>query len=785
MVKMLDRKLLRDVWQLRGQVLAIALVVAAGIAGYCGSLSTYDSLRWLQASYYERARFAHVFVQGKRAPLAVADRLLEIPGIAEVETTVTFDTMLDLDGNVTPLTGRMIALPLAGQPRINRLALTHGAWIDTPRSNQVLVNQTFAEAHKLGPGSHVTALLNGKRETLEVVGIVLSAEYIFPARGGIGDEKSFGIFWIGRERLAAAFNMEGAFNSVAVRLAHGASEPAVIAALDRELDRYGFTGAYARADAISHKMLSQEIDQWKVYGTVLPVVVLAVSVFLLNVALSRQIGTQRSQIAALKALGCDDREIGLHYLKFVLVIVLIGGPMGVAGGYYFGYAVTQLYAQFFRFPDFEYRMLAWVPLSAIVISMLAASAGAFNALRRVIHLPPAEAMRPATPPVYRATLGERLGIGHWYSPAFRMIVRDIERRPLRATLTIFGIAAAVAILIAGTWWSDALDYLLDVEFRMRDRQEVSIALIEPASTTTLYDLARLPGVLRAEPDRDVLVRISNGQRTYRTSLSGLKPDGQMRPFLDENLQIRPMPTEGIVLNDYLAGILGVRPGDSVRVQVLQGNRAEGVFQVVALSYELMQKPATMDRDALNRFLGEGDALTGARLFIDAGRREALMRAIRETPRIAVAGEIGPIIRNVRETSARNILFFTTVMSVIAGAIALGVVYNNARIALAERAWDLASLRVLGFTRGEVSTLLLGELAVELLLALPIGCVLGNWLAWGMLQQMQTDMRLPFVISSRTYALACLVVIAAGVVSALVVRSRIDRLDLVAVLKTRE
>jgi len=789
-VNMLDRKLLRDVWHLRGQVLAIALVVAAGIVGYCGSLSTYDSLRWLQASYYETSRFAHVFAQGKRAPLAMTERLLEIPGVAEVEATVSFDVMLDVNEEIAPLTARMIALPAHGLPRINRLTLMHGAWIDAPRSNQVLVNETFAKAHGLAPGNRVVALLNGKRESMQVVGIVLSPEYIFPGRGGMGDEKSFGIFWIGRERLAAAFNMEGAFNSVAVRLEHsekaGTSEQAVIAALDRVLDRYGFTGAYGRVDALSHKTLTQEISQWKVYGTALPIVVMGVAVFLLNVALSRQIGTQRGQIAALKALGCDDREIGLHYLKFVLVIVLIGGPLGVAGGYYFGYAVTQLYARFFRFPDFEYRMLAWIPLSAMLLSMLAAGAGVIGALRRVVRLPPAEAMRPAAPASFRPTLMEAIGLGHLYSPAVRMIVRDIERRPLRAALTIFGIAAAVAVMISGTWWRDAVDYLLDVEIRMRDRQEVSVALTEPASVSALYEFARLPGVLRAEPDRDVVVRLSNGPRTYRTSLSGLSRDGQMRPLLDEKLRQVAVPGAGIVLNQRLADRLGVRLGDPVYVEVLQGARAQASFVVVGFSHELMQLPAYIEYHALNRLLGEGDALSGARMIFETSQREALFRAIRQAPRAAVAVEIGPIIRNVRENTARNILFFTSVMSVLAAAIALGVVYNNARIALAERAWDLASLRVLGFTRGEVSGLLLGELAVELIVALPLGCVLGHWLSWGILQMMQHEtLQLPFVIQPRTYALACLVVLIAGVASALAVRSRIDHLDLVAVLKTRE
>jgi putative ABC transport system permease protein len=672
---------------------------------------------------------------------------------------------------------------------MNRLTLLRGTWLQAPQStqaNQSLVNETFANAHHLGPGSRVDALLNGKRESLQIVGVVQSPEYIFPSRGGFGDERSFGIFWVARQRLAAAFNMEGAFNSVAVRLEHGASEAAVIAALDQRLDRYGFTGAHGRDELASHRVLTQEIAQWKVYGTVLPVVVLGVAMFLLNVALTRQIGTQRGQIAALKALGCDDRQLGHHYLKFVLVIVLIGGPIGVAGGAYFGYSVAQMYAGFLRIPDFEYRMLPWIPLSAVALSLAAAALAVLGALMRVVRLPPAEAMRPPAPPNYGPTLGERLGFGRLYSPAVRMIVRDVERRPLRALLTTLGIASAVGVMIGGTWWRDSVDYLLDIEMRMRDRQDVTIVLTEPVSSAALYDFAHLPGVLRAEADRAAPVRVSNGLRSYRTMVGALAADSQMRPLLDERLRRAPVPGSGIVLNDRLAARLGLQLGDQVRLDVMQGTRTHADLVVAAFSHELLQMPVHMEREALNRLLGEGDALSGARLLIDASQRDAVLRQLKQTPRVAEALEIGPVISYVRGNFARNVLFFTSITAALAAAIAVGVVYNNARIALAERAWDLASLRVLGATRGEVSRLLLGELGAELLLALPLGCLMGFGLAWSILTlSAQQEMQLPFAIQPRTYAIACLVVLAAGVMSALMVRRRIDELDLVGVLKTRE
>jgi putative ABC transport system permease protein len=785
-MNMLDRKLLRDLWNLKGQVLTIALVVASGIAAFCASLSTYESLRYMQQSYYDSARFAHVFVRLKRAPDSVAMRLLEIDGVAEVQPTITRDVLLDLPGVVSPLVGRMIALPEHGLPSINRLSLVAGRWIDAPESNEVLVSESFAINNGLRPGATITALLNGKREALTIAGLVLSPEYVFSATPGVGDENTFGVFWIGRKRLAAAFDMDGAFDTVSLRLARGANERAVIAAVDRTLDRYGSIGAHGRDRQISHQTLSQEIDQQRVLGIVLPAVFLGVAVFLLNVVLSRQIGTQRSQIAALKALGRPDAEIGLHYLKFVAVIVALGALIGLAAGAVLGHMLTELYTRFFRFPDFDYRLAPWIVFVGIGVSLAGAVGGAMQAVLQVIRLAPAEAMRPPSPPRFRPTVAERFGFGHIYSPAVRMILRDMERRPARALFTTTGIAAALAILIAGTWWGDALNWLIDVEIGMRERMHVAVQLTEAASSSAAYDLQNMPGVLTAEAGRQAIARLRNGHRSYDTLLIGLPTVSDLRPLLDHRLQPVALPSAGMVLNRRLADRLAVRPGETVRVEFLQGTRGQHDVPVVALVDEKMQMFGFMERSALNRLLREGDAIDGARLLIDANHRVAFLQAVKETPRMGAVAELGPIIRNFRENTARNVLVFTSVLTVLAGTIAVGVVYNAARITLAERAWELASLRVLGFTRGEVSGLLLGELALELLLALPLGWALGYGLAWLLVQLMpHGDLEFPFLILPATYAYATLVVLVAGVASGLIVRRRVDRLDLVAVLKTRE
>ena len=783
---MLDRKLARDLWTIKTQVLTIALVVASGVGGFIASFSTYDSLKTLQAHYYESGRFAHVFTQVKRAPLAVAERLLEIPGVGETETTLVHDVLLDLPEVVEPVIGRMIALAGTSEPRMNRLTLTAGRWIHDSASDEVLVNEAFAKGRKLAPGARVFALLNGKREALTVVGIVLSPEYIFAGRGGLADEKSFGVFWMGRERLAGAFNMEGAFNRVSVRLAHSASEQAVIDGLDRLLAPYGSRGAHGRDEQFSHRALTQEINEQKVFATVLPSIFLAVAVFLLNVVLTRQIGTQRGQIAALKALGYPDYRIATHYLKFVLIIVALGIGLGVGIGAWLGHSMTQLYVALFRFPSPDYVLQPWIAGTAAGAALIGAVAGALNALRAVAKLAPAEAMRPPSPPIFRATLMERIGWGAVYSPQTRMVLRDMERRPLRVVLTTVGIACSIAILISGTWWRDAIEYLLDVDFRLRERQHVLIALVEPVSSAAIYDIARLPGVLRVEAGRDTEVRLRNGHRSYRTTLSGVTEGAEMGLIRGVQQSRVRVPESGLVLNARLAKRLGVEVGGSVWVEFLEGERAQASMRVAGLVDELAEMRAYMDAGALNRVLGQGDALSAARIRLDLSQRDAFLRQVKQTPRIAAALELEPVIRNVRETSARFILVFTGILSVFAAVIAVGVVYNNARIALAERSWELATLRVLGFTRGEVSGLLFAELAIELVIALPLGWILGYWLSFGIVQLIHAEtFQIPMVILPRTYAYATLVTLAAAVVSAFIVRRRIDTMDLTAVLKTRE
>lgn len=787
-MKALDRKLLRDLRLMWSQALTIALVVASSVAGFITTFSAYDALSWSRDLYYTDARFADVFATLKRAPLSLERQFETIPGAAHVETSLTELVPITIPNVADPIIGRLIGLDARAPQRLNKVHLRSGRMIGAHRSGAIeaLVSEGFAIGRHLKLGDRLGALVNGRREELLIVGIALSPEYIFAGMAGSPDQRGFGVFWVDRQALGAAYNMEGAFNQVAVRLSPGATEGPVIDNLDRLLTPYGGTSAHGRDQQMSHMILNSEIKEQRVLGTVLPSIFLAVAGFLLNVVLSRQIATQREQIAALKALGYENRAIGLHYLKLVLVIVVLGLALGLALGATLGHWFVSIYADVFRFPELRYRVKPVLILAAVGVAMSAAMLATLNAIRATVQLAPAEAMRPPSPGVYKPMLIERLGLQRWFSPAVRMVLRTMERRPLRTGLTIFGIAVAMAIVITGAFWRDSIAVLMDTQFNQVLRGDVSIGLIEATPARVQHEMAKLPHVTAVEGARTVSARLVNAHHTWRGAIQGKPQQPELHRIVGMEHQVLTPPQNGLLLTDRLADRLKVKPGDTVRIEFLEGRREAMDINVTGVVTEMLGMNAYIERHALNTILREGDIVNQVTVAVDRGHESELLNEFKELPRVAVAVSKSVMKRNIEDVTARNVMVFSGILTAFATIIAIGVVYNNARIALAERAWELASLRVLGFTRGEVSAFLLGELAIEIALAIPLGMVLGYFLAWTIVSLITTDeFHFPFAIQPATYAYAALSVVAAGVVSALIVRRRVDTLDLVGVLKTRE
>jgi putative ABC transport system permease protein len=786
-MKALRTKLRRDLWHHRGQVLSIAAVVATAIMTVLSMRGTYESLETARDEFYTETSFPDIWASVEQAPESIRHRLEAVDGVTAVDTRIRRMVNLQVPGSTVPATGLLSSVDPAVRS-LGRLFLRSGVLPDSDDRHQVVINEKFAEANYLAADSSFGAVINGQWQTLRVVGIAISPEFLYPLAPGtlFPDHETFGIVWMGREALAEATDLEGAFNEVALTLHPGASPDAVMEAVDRILKPYGGRGSYPRSEQISHQFLEGELQQNQNTGTLIPAVFLAVVAFLLHMVLRRLVDTQRQEIAVLKAFGYADRHVGWFYLRFALLAVFMGTVVGVAVGNWFGRIMVEMYTEYFVFPDLAYRFSLRLTAFAVLISLLAATVGALSGVRAATSLPPAEAMRPKAPARFRPGVVERLGFGAWLSSTARMVLRNLERQPVKAALSTLGVAFSVAILVLGMFMFDAINFMMDLQFNRIQREDMSMVFSRPVAGTVAFDLERHPSVTRVETFRSVPVRFSRGHLETEAGITGRHADDDLQRIVDEDGREIPLPLDGLVMSRFLADKLGLYGPGEVRVEVLEGARREQDVIVVDIVDDFLGAGAWMELENLHRLVGGPRQVSGANVKLMPGSRDAVMLEMADLPAVSGVSSPRKMYDIFREQMDEGLLVGVFFLVLFSSIIALAVIYNGARIALSERSRELASLRVLGFSKQEVSILLFSEQAAITLLAIPIGWWLGYGMSWAMVSAFVTESyRIPFVVDAGTFAFAALVTVAAAILSSLAVRRRLHRSNLIAVLKTRD
>ena len=787
-MKALDRKLRRDLWRHRGQVLTISLVVACGISQLVAFVTMYRSLEASRDAYYAGARFADLFVHLERAPRSLLARLAEVPGVARVEGRAVGDYRLYVPNASEPVLGHFVSLDGSAGARLNEVVVKEGRAVEPGAAREVVLSELFANARGLRPGDDLRAALEGREVRLEVVGIGSSPEFVWAPnpRTGFPDPEHFGVVWMDGRALSAALGLSGAFNDAVFQLAGSADPAAVAASLDHLLEPYGAFAVLDRGHQASNQLLAMKLAQYRSLAVVVPALFLAVAAFLVNLVVSRLVGTQREQIATLKALGYGTGALARHYLAFALAICLVGAVLGLGVGAVEGEAGVRFFTSYFNLPLLAFRPDGGAAAAGVLASASAAMLGAVSTVLRTVRLPAAEAMQPEPPEEFRPTAVERLHLDRLLGVAGRMVLRDVERRPLRTALSALAVALATAIVLVGYTLVDSLDEAVAQQFTRVQREDLAAAFDRPRGASAVRSLAHFPGVDVAEAQRTVPVRLRAGPRERQLALLGTPAGSVLRRPRDIHGRLLRLPSSGIALSGPLAGILGVRVNDPVEVEVLEAGRRRFTAPVTGFVDDFVGLSAYMDLADLERRLGEPPTVTGALLAVDRSRLGEVMGRLERVPAAASLSRPDLDAKQFVEQEADVLRAIQSALVVIAVIIAVGMVFNNARIALALRARDLATLRILGFTRGEVATLLMGEQAAQLVLGialgLPLGLLFGRWV----LAAVPPDLfRLAMRAAPGSVALSVMVVLLAGLLSALLVQRQADRLDLVSVLKARD
>ncbi len=784
----LNLKLVRDLKRMRGQCVAIALVVGSGVAVLVMSLTAMKAMTDSADAYYERYRFADAFALAVRAPLGLAAEIRALPGVHLAETRIVKYTTLDVEDFDEPVTAALVSVPENHQPLLNRLVIRSGRYLQSGDHLRVVVNEPFAEEHGLETGDTFTALLNGNKRTLRIVGLALSPEYVYALGPGnlMPDAKRFGVVWMSHDTLSAVYDMKGAFNSVAVSTDARAHMPTLLKSIDALLKPYGGSGAHDRSDQLSNWFVTNEIQQLRSIASILPPIFLVVAAFLTNLVLVRLVFTERTEIGLLKAFGYSHAAVGWHYMKFVLVVCALGIAMGWVAGSALGQWMTRVYADLFRFPVLVYAPEPAVYLISAALSVASSLIGAAIAVRAAATLPPAEAMRPPVPPAFRASRNGLARAFAWIDQPTRIIFRQVFRRPLRALITSFGVAAAVGLLVVSLQWIDAIQFLVLDFFNNQQRQDVMVTLVDTVDDEIATETKRLPGVMAVEAHRYVDTMLHVGHRSHREALAGLPGRGGLQVLSDRYGQELSLPSHGLLVSSALADILEIQVGDTVNVEVLEGRRPTVQVRVAAIFETLIGTPVYMHIDALNRLLSEPDTANVLLLATDELQESTLFERLNELPTVAGVVLKRAAINLFNQTVGESIYVMVGFYTAFAASLAFGVIYNNMRIALSERGRELATMRVLGFQTSEVAYMLFGEAAVLTLIGLPVGCLFGWGLAHLVALSFQTELfRIPVSIKPLTYGYAVVVVLVAAVISALPVAHRLTRFNLVSVLKTRE
>lgn len=786
-MRALERKLLRDLRHIWPQALAIALVISAGVATLILAVGAYRSLDETRRAYYERHHFADVFSTVSRAPRALLGKVALIPGVLTAEARIVEHAVLDMEGVETPVTAIVNSLPDHASPQLNRLYIRTGRLPEAGGDGEAVVNEAFALAHRLSIGSTFRAILQGRKRTLSVVGIALSPEFIYAIGPGdlMPDDRRFAVIWMPETAVAAIYDFEGAFNDLSLKLVAGARPEDILDRLDRLTSRYGGSGARLRKDQTSHAFLDAELKQLHAMARIIPPIFLFVSAFLINMTLTRLIALEREQIGLLKALGYGRPAIALHYLELVLAIAVVGILIGYGLGTWFGLSITRLYAEFFHFPFLIFERDADLFLLAGALSALAAAMGAVRSVWSAASLAPAVAMQPPAPARYKPMAVEGLGFFRNASQLTLMSLRHLVRMPVRTAMTGLGLALAAALLVVSLFSLDSIDHMIDVNFHLSQRQDATLTFSRAQDVRAIEAVAKLPGVLRAEPYRAVAVDLRSGSRHRRIALQGLPEHRDLARVIDRSLKPIDIPA-GLYVDERVAEILAVVPGSLIEVEPLEGSRRKQEIRLAGIVRSDFGLSAYMPMAELNGLIDEGAMISGAHISYDRASETALFQAVKSTPAIGTIALHRHALAKFRETLARNIDTMVSIYVSLAIIVAFGVAYNAARIQLSEQARELASLRVLGFTRAEVSSVLLLELGVVTVLSQPLGWLLGYGFGWLVIEGFSSDLyRAQMIIDISTYAKTSLVVLASVVAAAVIVRLRIDRLDLIAVLKTRD
>jgi putative ABC transport system permease protein len=787
-MKALNKMLIRDMIKSKGQYIAAASVIFAGIIMFVACFMSYKNLDVSMNKYYKDYNFLDYYAKAQNITPKDMERVKAIAGVKKVESRIVMDVSANM-GESNRTTLRLISSIKDAPPLINKLYYKSGGYFKGEDKNQCLINKNFADYYKLKVGDSVNTAINSKDYNFKIVGIVESPEYIVAIKSAASpmpSAESFGIIYVREDKIKDILGEQVAYNEMHFLFNEEANPEVLKKEIESELKSTGLYFGTLRKNQLSSAMVESEIKELKSIALIFPGLFLLVAAMIIYTMEKRIINNQRTLIGVMKAMGYSSRKITGHYVLMAIFIALIGALSGVIGGFYLGGWMTKMYTEFFNIPIMDTRFYMEILFMGVLISLITCIFSAYNGVKRISKIQPAEAMRSEVPRVGRRIFLERFE-GLWEKVPFRwkISIRNIFRNPQRTLLTMLGTVVTVMFFMVTLFFMDSMKYIVKEQFTKFQTYDYKISFNASMEEKRLSDIIALEGVKKVEPIGEMPCEIVNGSKKEETILMALTKNSSFYHLKNENKLAIDVTDDGVLIAETIAEKLSIKVGDEVTLKLYGSSKVESKIRVTGLVKQYTGFNCFISQKEFAKLLGRNKTVSGVVISIDKDKESDIRK------KLSAISYIDNF--ESREKAQSNFNFaiafmyeFITIMIVFGAVMGFAVIFNITIINIMERKRELTSMKVMGYKSREIESTIFRENMILGIFSLLPGVIVGRIMCEVLAKFFSTDLfSLEIYISPTTYIFSFISVVVFIILSQLANRKSIVRLDMVEVLKNKE
>lgn len=787
------KKFYRDLGESKGQFISVLAVVVIGVMFYTGLYSALEGLSVAGREYFAEYRMGDLWGSMYRAPEGVVKRIEAVPGVKMVTGRVVQDVRISMEAREAMV--RLISLPDEKVNVVNDIQLKSGSYFSKDVGNQCIVSEDFFKAHKLAIGQTIEPIVSGDRVKLKIVGTAKSPEYTYEIREAselIPDPERFGVVYVKKSYLQSVLDFKGSINDISVLLEQQSDIKKVRDQMEKVLTQYGLTGIVEKKDQLSYSMFNTDVSSLESIAAIFPMLFFIASAVIIYITMTRMIENQRMLMGVLKALGYSNLDIMLHYQTYPLLVGILGSIIGVLIGVFFvGEALLNLFNMIYNLPTRETAVHLSIVLPAAFLGLSFCVAAGYNACRKELHLVPAESMRPKPPASGKKLFLENLRL-LWKNINFswKIIFRNLFRYKKRSAMASIGIIFSTVLLLVAMGFQNSIDYLMQKQFYDIQRFDIKINLSGMMNADELNYIKSMDHIKSVEPILESGMEITSGWRKKDIGIVALGSESKLYGVFDKSGNPITPPGDGILLPVRLMDKLDLQTGDKVYLRSFYPGKNEDKDRKAAIvkgvASQFIGESAVFSTAYLNYLLGEGVVANGAYIKLEDPKYEKeVMESLKDILTISTIQSKSEVIANTEKTlqSMMGIIVF---MVLGAGILAFAVIYNITNINIFERRREIATLSVLGFTSGELKSIVFNENFFLSIFGALAGILPGRFVTYFVITMQASDtMYIPAVLNPSSYFIAVFMIIVFTIMANLLLTRKILSINMVESLKSAE